>query len=120
MGEGPAKGPLPDNQRPENTAPSSWHDQDLDVGENFAGLRLDPASRAVIELGRNVDAAVAERKRVAGLLGEVGRSAYALNRLDARALAALSQLAGAAGSSKVAMREALAAAIAGDAGGGAA
>jgi len=93
---------------------------DLDVGPNLEVPKLDPALRRVIELGRNVDAAVAERKRVARLLGEVGRSAYALNRLDRRALAALSTLAGAAGSSKVAMREALAAAIAGDAGGTAA
>jgi hypothetical protein len=53
---------------------------------------------------------------VAGWLGELGRLAYVRNRLDSRALTALSTLAGACGSSKVSMREHLAAAIAGDAG----
>jgi len=51
---------------------------------------------------------------VTGMLAEIGRLAYARNRLDQRALRALSTLAGAAGSSRAAMREALAAAIAGD------
>jgi hypothetical protein len=93
---------------------------DLDVGPSFKALRLDTASQAIIDLGRSIDRANAERKRVAALLGEIGRLAYVHDRLDARALSALSYLAGAAGSSKVSVREALAAAIAGDAGGGAA
>ena len=57
---------------------------------------------------------------VAAWLGELGRLAYVRNRLDSPGLAALSTLAGACGSSKAAMRQALAAAIAGDAGGDAA
>jgi hypothetical protein len=51
---------------------------------------------------------------VTAMLAEIGRLAYARNGLDRRALRALSTLAGAAGSSRAAMREALAAAIAGD------
>jgi hypothetical protein len=111
--------PISDTEHTTSGA-TPFHDLDLDVGPSFGSLRLDAASAALIELGREIDRANAERTRVAGLLGEVGRSAYALNRLDARALAALSTLAGAAGSSKASMREALAAAIAGDADGGAA
>jgi len=117
--EAPSPAPQPETQsHPDDTAEGSetFYSLNLDVGENFAIPRLDPALRRVIDLGRSIDRRNAERARVAGLLGEVGRSAYALNRLDSRALAALSTLAGAAGSSKVAMREALAAAIAGDAG----
>jgi hypothetical protein len=52
---------------------------------------------------------------VAAWLGELGRLAYTRNRLDKAALMALNTLAGACGSSKVAVREHLAAAIAGDA-----
>lgn len=54
--------------------------------------------------------------RVSALLAEVGRLAYTRDRLDARALSALSTLAGACGSSKASMRDHLAVAIAGDAG----
>jgi hypothetical protein len=113
--------PQPDQLHPQDTAPAeSWFEVDLDVGPNLQVPRLDPALRQVIDLGRSIDRRNAERERIAGLLGEVGRSAYVLDRLDARTLSALSYLAGAAGSSKVDMREALAAAIAGDADGGAA
>lgn len=51
---------------------------------------------------------------VTAMLAEIGRVAYARNRLDQRALRALSTLAGAAGSTRAAMRDALAVAIAGD------
>jgi len=60
---------------------------------------------ALVSLGDDV---------VAAWLGELGRLAYARDRLDTRALAALSTLAGASGSSKASVRVALAAAIAGD------
>ena len=53
---------------------------------------------------------------VAAMLAEIGRLAYARNSLDQSALRALSTLAGASGTSRAAMREALAAAIAGDVG----
>jgi hypothetical protein len=101
---------------PEHTKSGAtpFHDLDLDVGPSLHALRLDAASAALIDLGREIDRANIERERVAGLLAELGRLAYARDRLDTRALAALSTLAGACGSSKASMREALAAAIAGD------
>jgi hypothetical protein len=50
----------------------------------------------------------------AAMLAEIGRLAYARKRLDQASLRALSTLAAASGASKAAMREALAASIAGD------
>ena len=49
------------------------------------------------------------------MLAELGRIAYLRDRLDAKALRAMATVARACGSSTVAMRDALAAAIAGDA-----
>lgn len=57
-----------------------------------------------------------ENDVVAAKLAEIGRLAYARNRLDQAALSALSTLAGASGSSRAAVRQALAEVIAGDAG----
>jgi hypothetical protein len=114
MGGGPARGPLPDTNETNGTtgAEGSFYAMDLNVGP---ALKLDRASRAIIELGRRIDVRNAERDCVAALLGELARCANTRGRLDAGTASAFKIVAESVDVSPQRLRAAVADAIDGEA-----
>lgn len=116
MGEDPCQGvPQPDQPEDDDTASAgAWYSENVDVGENLHSLKLDAASRAIIQLGRRVDASNAEREGIARVLGDLARCANARGRLNVRTASAFKVVAESLDVSPQRLRAAVAAAIDGE------
>jgi hypothetical protein len=105
MGE--ASGGMPHlnhDDQARDTTPESWYDANIDVGRNLLddlandaewlrSLRMNSRSQRIVDLGRRIDAANAERERIANVLGRLAKVLDGRGRLDVDVVAALKVVA---------------------------
>jgi hypothetical protein len=78
---------------PDTGQPASFHELDLDVGDNWHSLRFDKATKEIVDWGRRLDLANLDRERAATELGDLAKLANGRGRLDVHVAAAIKVVA---------------------------